>query len=677
MIMWYENNYRRHLCDMHIDDWNDEFLSQFSPEEYFDNLKIANVTSAMLYAQSHAGLCYYPTENGKIHNAFIGREDMMKQLVDMCRKDGIAVTIYYSFIFNSWAANTHPEWRIVSPAAVEKRAIGETFSSADVSRYGTCCPNNKEYIKFTLDQVDEICDYFDFDGMFFDMLFWPDLCHCSECQQRFKDETGYDLPTKEDYNDPVWLLHMQKRREWIGGFAQMLADRVKSHVPTASVEHNVAYAALPDAKKGLAEDVLNASDYAGGDIASSIYHQSYTCKFYRNITKNQPFEFMPSRCEPNLSMHTIPKSEDRLLSQVFLSSAHHGATLMIDAIDPVGTLDRRFYERLGKVFERTQPYEKYFSGEMIEDIGIYYTLRSKFNAHGEVHTNNSACVNTTATMIKKNITCGITGGYHDISDYKILVASCLTEEDKYDYERIIEYVGNGGCLYISGGDCHGLIKEFFGGKIVGRTRERVVYIAPKPNSELSTAFGWFNEKYPLHFNGTAPIAEGISDESVIATLTLPYTLQGTSAYASIHSDPPGIRTTHPAMAYTTYGKGKVLWSALPIEAIETPYHLGDIFVELLQTAFNLNRTVTSDAPEDVEVIAFRDENCVTISSVQYCTGAVARHIEPFTVTVTSEIPPKQLLQLPDETNCDFEYVDGRIRYTVDNLNIFDMKKIIF
>ena len=55
--MWYTNSYRRHLCDMHIDEWNDTFLSAFSPEEYFKNLEKAHIQNAMLYFQSHVGLC--------------------------------------------------------------------------------------------------------------------------------------------------------------------------------------------------------------------------------------------------------------------------------------------------------------------------------------------------------------------------------------------------------------------------------------------------------------------------------------------------------------------------------------------------------------------------------------------------------------------------------------------
>ena len=79
---WYENNYRRHLCDMHIADWDESFLSKFSAENYYENLKRAKVSCAMIYYQSHAGLCHYPTKVGKMHNAFIGKEDEMKKLTD-------------------------------------------------------------------------------------------------------------------------------------------------------------------------------------------------------------------------------------------------------------------------------------------------------------------------------------------------------------------------------------------------------------------------------------------------------------------------------------------------------------------------------------------------------------------------------------------------------------------
>ncbi len=38
---------------MHIEDWDDRFLSEFDPEEYYKNLVRAKVRSAMIYFHSH------------------------------------------------------------------------------------------------------------------------------------------------------------------------------------------------------------------------------------------------------------------------------------------------------------------------------------------------------------------------------------------------------------------------------------------------------------------------------------------------------------------------------------------------------------------------------------------------------------------------------------------------
>ena len=65
--MWYKNSYRRNLIDMHIPDWNEEFLSKFDPENYVDMLELAQVDTAYIYTTSCLGLCYWPTKIGKMH----------------------------------------------------------------------------------------------------------------------------------------------------------------------------------------------------------------------------------------------------------------------------------------------------------------------------------------------------------------------------------------------------------------------------------------------------------------------------------------------------------------------------------------------------------------------------------------------------------------------------------
>lgn len=675
--MWYTNSYRRHLCDMHIDDWDESFLSEFRPEVYFENLKKANIQNAMLYAQSHVGLSYYPTPTGKMHNAFRGREDSMRKLAQLCRDNGISVTMYYSLIYNNWAHDHHPQWRMVMPdgksAREASREINSDFGQKAVFRYGLCCPNNRDYRAFVVDQIREIAEYFSFDGMFFDMLFWAHPCYCPACRERWKAEVGGELPETEDWADPKWLLHMEKRREWMGEFARFAVDTLHEFAPHASVEHNVAYAGLPDGDKGNAEEVLKSADFAGGDLYGGIYNQSFICKFYRHATKNPPFEYMASRCTPTLAKHTTSKSEDTLQSEVFLTAAHHGATLLIDAIDPVGTMDTRVYEMFGRVFARLKPYERYFHGTMKEDVGLYYSLRSKFNAHGEEYRNHSACLRMVKTLVQAHIPCGVTGTLHTLADYPVLLAPLLTREDRGDFERLISYVENGGQLYLSGGDCGELLKVFFQADVVGRTAHRVVYVAP--NEQARDAFGWFNAKYPLHIDGTAPILRGIAPAQVIATVTLPYTRQNLTDFVSIHSDPPGIPTQDPAVAVTTYGKGKVIWSGLPLEAVDN-YNHSRVLLNLLRTFFTLPESFRSDAPKDVELTLFENERGLSLNAVLLNEDEYARPVAPFTVCVRCEEKPKQILRLPEEGPVKFQYQAPYATFTVENPGLFSMFQIV-
>ena len=127
------------------------------------------------------------------------------------------------------------------------------------------------------------------------------------------------------------------------------------------------------------ENIALASTYSGGDLYGGIEEQSFACKLYYGATENQPFEYMTSRAYPALSEHTTTKSEDMLRQHVMMTCAHHGANLLIDAIDPVGTMDSRVYERIGKVYREAEAFESVMSlGEQAFDVALYYDLNGEY-----------------------------------------------------------------------------------------------------------------------------------------------------------------------------------------------------------------------------------------------------------------------------------------------------------
>ena len=151
---------------MHIDDWDDSFLSEVSPEAYVENLLATNINAPMICFQSHAGYCYYPTEIGSIHKAFQKEPGKMRRLVDLCHQAGMAMVGYYSLNFNAWAHDLHPDWRMLAQNGRSRR-------ENEHGHYGLCCPNNLDYRAFVFAQIREILEYFTVEGMFYDMPFWP------------------------------------------------------------------------------------------------------------------------------------------------------------------------------------------------------------------------------------------------------------------------------------------------------------------------------------------------------------------------------------------------------------------------------------------------------------------------------------------------------------------------
>ena len=679
--MWYKNSYRRHLVDMHIEDWREDFLSEFSVEDYINNLKTAKIQNAMIYLQSHVGLCYFPTKIGSMHKAFINKPQTMRNLIDRCHSEGIDVTAYYSLNYNTIEHDKHPDWRLVKADgksvrdSAKNQSVDQSsdlkFASARAGRYGLCCLNNQDYREFTYAQISEMLDYCgDIQGVFFDMPFWNHTCYCPNCQKRFKEEVGFDIPKDYAFGDANHQIIMQKKTEWMGEWIQSVTDFVRKNYPKLSIEHNFAMGIAGDTNSGCSVEVNDACDFVGGDLYGGILNHSFACKFFKNITKNMPFDYMFSRCKPSLSMHTLTKTEDEMLTEVGVTIAHNGATMVIDALDPIGTFDERLYKRIGKVFDHFKDYEKFLDGDMVEDIGIYYGLMSKFNPRFENFDNKIAGININKTLIAKKIPFGVTGNFYTLDKYKILIAPLLTSLEK-NTDRIVDFVKNGGKLYFSGAENPYLISQLLSAKITGRTEEKRVYIAPK-NPDL---FMDFNQKYPLPFDTSAPILEFDGETEVLATLTLPYTPPSQTIFASIHSDPPSVNTDIPVVVRKKFGLGEVIWSALPIEAVDE-YEYREIFTNLIGLFGKQIYSFKSTAPKSVELTLFKKGDKKRLNACLISEDAVVDVLPAFTVSVLCDKKPTSVKLLPCGEEVPFDYADGYATFTVNNFRIFKMFEIL-
>lgn len=689
---WYAGKLRRNLVDMHIDAWDKRFLSRFDPDAYVANLKQARVQVAMVYANSHVGYCYWPTPHGAMHPGLRDR-DVLRKLFDACHAEGMDVVLYYSLIFDNWAYDHNPAWRIIDAEGRPSREPRPAdpmvlMPSGRGSRYGVCCPNSEGYRGYTIAQIEDFSARLDFEGVFFDMTFWPFICYCDSCRSRYHAEVGGDPPVVVDWRDPRWRGFQEKREDWLAEFGALATATVKRCKPGASVNHQFSTAQSPWVM-GVTERQREFCDYLGGDFYEDFAHQIFFCKLFRNISPNLPYEFHTSRCT-NLRDHTTMKARDELNIMNALTLVHQGATLFIDAIDPEGTLNTEVYRRFGEVFGESMPYEAFIGGEMLQDVAVYYSQDSKMDLRDNgtkvtgaftlAMPHREASKRAASTLSHAHVPYGVIGAscLDRLDGYAVLVLPNVLTLSRDEAAAIREYVRNGGSLYASGYAAAELLGDVLGVRSEGYVEERVGYLVP-------TALGLpimpgVSASYPLMISQPMVRAVALNAKKVAATVTLPSTdPDDPSRFVSIHSDPPGRATDLPGVVSREYGKGRAIWTAAPIEEYGQSLHRG-VFLSMIRSLVSHPWSFEVSAPPAVEAVMYLQESekrfVVCLVNVQELQPAVPVHGIRVRIRMGGRTALRAIL-LPSGGDLPLTIQNGNAEFILPELEVLALVSLVF
>jgi hypothetical protein len=620
---WYKTAYRRAVIDMHIPDWDENFLARFDASRYAARLVEAKAQSIVAYGHSHAGLFNYPTKIGRQHAAQKGR-NVLGEIVAACHEKGIAVVVYMSLIFDRWCADNHPEWRMVMHD-------GKPFGEG--ARQRVLCPNSP-YRDYVRGFVEEICTNFDVEGLRFDMTFWPGYCYCKHCARRFADEVGGDLPRTVDWFDPKWVAFQRRREAWLVEFASVATLAVRKLKPAASVEHQSSTYPLGPSF-GVTDALTAQNDFLQGDFYGDALQGSFVRKLLEDLTPNRPFGYETS-VKTELKNHTAVKSEPLLEAKAAAALADSAAFIFIDGIDPSGTIDPRPYERMGRVFGRLMPYYEQLGGERARDVAIYYSLVSKFNPSAgrkDVAQLDNTDAHTTAAMqaarrlIGAHVPFGVVTRHSlaKLEGVKVLVLPGVIVMNDREIEALRAWVREGGALYASGGtslcDESGHVRQDFGlvdvfGVSLKQAdwRPRAHYVAP--TAAGLAHFGEFDATYPAFVTGYSLEVSARPGASVLATTTLPWPAPDPSRFSSIHSDPPWQSTDRPEVVLNHFGKGRSVYTS---SVLETVPELAPTFLSLVRSLSPDGWRFEVEAPECVEATLFHqpDRHRYVLSLVNF------------------------------------------------------------
>ncbi|MEN8201695.1 MAG: alpha-amylase family protein [Bacteroidota bacterium] len=694
----YKNNYRRLVFDMHIPDWGDHLLAKFDPAKTAESIKKANINQVMAYAQSHQGLCYWPTKVGNAHAGMKGR-DFFGEFSGELKKRDITVTAYYCVVFNSGAIRDHHDWRMVEKPG---KPYEEQYS---VNRYGLSCPNNAEYHKQTMNEVEELLANYEFDVMFFDMAFWRTPCFCESCQARYKKETGNTIPGNIDWNNPGWVEYQTVRERWTGEFMKDLSDLTHQVHPDLPVYHNMAGSTF-DWNMSNNFEHTKYSTFLGGDFYGDAADQLLEVKLFNNLTENRPIEYMTSRAYPSVKEHVNNKSTGELEMVSLAAISQHAAFTLIDSVNADGTFDQGVYELLEKMNANIAPYEPELGGEPVEDIAIYFSNDSKMKfidksdvtkkedslfgtGSSKDYPHMNAIHGTVEKLQARHIPFGVITRkqLHALEKYKMLILPDVLRMDKEEVKAIKRYVKNGGRVYASrwtsltetSGKRHDdfMLADLFGCHFESSETGQVNFLKPASSEIESKLLG---QKYLSHDNnksagtGTLYLSEKCEGD-VLATLTKAYfQVPGTvvdGKFESLHTTPPARDTKKPILVHNRYGKGEIIYSSANIETGTSAAHesLFDAIINMLKIGewsfesdtFPAVWSTLFDQPE-------RDRYVFSLLNYQMQLPAIPIDNVPFVLRPPEGKQFKNLVSLPDKKDIPFTLEsDGTLKAEIPSL----------
>jgi len=369
---------------------------------------------------------------------------------------------------------------------------------------------------------------------------------------------------------------------------------------------------------------------------------------------------------------------------VITALVHNGAFLLVDAINPDGSIVPEVYHGLMKnIYAKTMPYEKYINENFYHNASIWFATHAKYDPYEncdnmmdkKIHPDlyMEGPVAAASILRENNIPFEVIGTKNiagETADVMILSHVAAIREEEMDL--IEAYVNRGGNLYVSGPVGNPRLEKLIGIEITGRTEHKFTYM--RPTEAGMDIFEGFGSLAPL----TVPMAQmmaKITDEeglTVLATRTLPYTLTDTEDFAAIHSNPPGIYTDEPCMILKDTGKGKIIWSASPIE-MSRPYMSRQVFSRIIKSLVK-EPAYVSNAPKFVEVIGWEKdgEDYFAIINEQEESPVVPMH----DIYIDVKKPDKKAVLLPDETELKTEVIGDTLRIHLPKVEIFQMIKLV-
>lgn len=633
--------YKKVHLDFHTAPEIPDVGQDFDGKLFASTLKNSGVESLTCFAKCQHGCHYYPSETGFRHPHL--HRDLLGEMIASCHAKKIEVEIYYDICGDKHIIKTHPE----------RRQVG-----MDGNARAALCINNEYANSYIFPAVAELMENYNFEGLFFDSLWYIDWhCSCKNCITRAIRE-GLDHSDKNTMVELSRKIHLE--------FMEEMTNFIRERNNSLRIMYNSRYHS-PHFRK-------DSQYYTHLEIEALSTHKGwgYFCfptfaKYIRNLDK--PYYGMAGRFNSWGSTGFMLEASQMIFESARFIANGSGVSIG-DHLHPRGKLDAAVYGRIKEVFDYAENFREHSHGsEPVLEAAILMEPQIEWDG---------AHFGLSKLLMEEHILFDLPDRWKDWNEYKLLIIPdyfCMDDEMR---EKISVFLKAGGSVI-------GIGRGVGNNPESAEWLEKTFGIGEYCETNFSTAFclpeiDQHSGLEDFHYEINDPVSAPLKGGSEHGKLFWPYWETSKERPCGHTYAPWDKNSGFPAIVQ----KGKCVYIAFPIGK---PYFSsGNPFFRKLMRGIIKKllpeKIVDIHAPGSVETILNRKGNNFHLHLIRSSTalrgtphmeliesGYPLRNI-PVSLIIKEKI--NEAFLIPENVSMPFESTEDGISFSVPELDIHQM-----
>ena len=642
--------YRQVHLDFHTSEHVPDVGGRFDKRQFQEALQLGHVDSVTIFSKCHHGWAYHPSKANKMHPTLTF--DLLGAQIEAAHEIGVKTPVYLSAGFDEKIAESHSHWL--------RRREPDYALDFSVPKYHEFCLNTP-YLDILLDQIKEVCENYDADGIFLDIV-GVKPCYCDTCTAQLCREG-------KDPADAAAVLDLAERT--YANFTSRVRAAIDSVKPGLPVFYNAGH--IPRGRRDLAamNSHLELESLPTGGWGYDNF--PLTARYVQQL--GMEYLGMTGKFHGGWGEFGGFKHPNALIYETALSIACGACCSIGDQLHPRGEMNESTYRLIGAAYAEVEKKEPWCVGAKNHaDIAVLSCeafLQSGRNGKG-TDSNVGAC----RILLEGKFLFDFIDRETAFDGYKLIILPDLIRADDELTARLSDYIAKGGKVLLSGESGVKTDSDEFalnvGAKFAGRAAHQPNYMIP--------GFDCVNGKTSYVMYKPGYCLTDVTGE-VFAESGESYFNRGPFFFSSHQHTPNDPAKTAPA-AVISGNVAYIGWNVFEDYATIGELHMKELVLCALNRLLpEAERKVTTGLPDrGIVTAAKQGEREIVHLLFAYTTvrgkkteiieDAVPLYNVPVTLQVDAE--PKKVSLVPSCEEIPFEYADGRVRFIVPEVTLHQM-----